>query len=212
MSGVRISPLSPDIEHKMEDQLRSKIREYVFSELSEYFKLDENSPSGLVRIKNRVGRNINMYNIGTRDFSKNGKPLAWVLKFQGNKYHIHRIIWVLIYGSIDSSLVIDHLDGDPFNNTIDNLRLKTNAENRRNSCKSANNTTGTTGVYLMNDGKGHCYYTAQWQETDGSRNCKCFSFNKFGEENAKTMAINYRLAQLERLISEGANYTERHGL
>lgn len=50
--------------------MKNKIREYVFSELSEYFKLDENSPSGLVRIRNKYDEIIKEYSVGTRSYRK----------------------------------------------------------------------------------------------------------------------------------------------
>lgn len=43
----------------------------------EYFRIDSSSPSGLVRIKNRVGRDIEKYNVGTKAFKKDGKPDTW---------------------------------------------------------------------------------------------------------------------------------------
>ena len=82
----------------------------------EYFVVDESSPSGLCRIKNRVGKDVAKYNVGCQQFTRKVKPHAWRLWFQGKKYLVHRIIWVMTYGSINPELVIDHLDGNPFNN------------------------------------------------------------------------------------------------
>jgi len=118
----------------------------------------------------------------------------------------------MTYGSIDPDLVIDHLDGNPFNNEIDNLALKTPADNMRNQRKYSNNTTGITGVKLTNSGNNLFYYTAQWSEIDGSQKKRHFSISKFGEDIAKLLAINYREEQIQKLISEGADYTNRHGI
>lgn len=187
------------------------MKDYSLSIFKDYFKVSSESPSGLVRIKNRVGKDIPEYSVGTKDF-KNGNPTAWKLKFQGNKYCIHRIIWVLTHGSIDPTLVVDHLDGNPFNNLIGNLDLKTFSGNAMNKRQYGNNTTGFSGVILTNAGEGNFYYTAQWYEINGSRNRKCFSINKLGESTAKNLAITYREEQVRRLILEGADYTERHGV
>lgn len=179
---------------------------------SEYFRLDKNSPSGLVRVKDYYGKSVEDYNVGHAKSYKNGNPQAWYLSFQHKFYAIHRIIWVMTYGSIDLNLVVDHLDGNPFNNQIDNLSLKTQEDNNRNSKKRKDNTTGVTGVSLREMKGGYWYYTARWYTVDGKRKCKHFSFLEHGEDTAKFLAIAYRAEQIQRLILEGADYTERHGV
>ena len=64
----------------------------------------------------------------------------------GKEYRAHRIIYKMIHGDFDESLVIDHIDGDSLNNRPDNLRAVTQSVNRRNSIKRRNNTSGITGV------------------------------------------------------------------
>lgn len=45
----------------------------------------------------------------------------------------HRIIWGLAYGEFaPEDKVIDHIDGDPDNNRLENLRVVTHKENSRN--------------------------------------------------------------------------------
>ena len=177
---------------------------------SSHFIIDQSSPSGLVKIINEHENTIKLINVGNRQFD-NGVPNSWRLDFKGKKYVIHRIIWVLKYGNIDPELIIDHLDGNPFNNKIENLKLKTLRGNQRNKGKQNNNTTGTTGVSLVETKEGEGYYVASWCEIDGKLKQKRFSIKKNGEEKAKADAIIYRNQQIQRLILEGAGYTERHG-
>ena len=66
---------------------------------------------------------------------------------------------MLIYGNIDTEMVIDHLDGNPFNNNIKNLSLKTLAGNARNRHKQKDNKTGITGVCLSRAREN----TTMWQ-------------------------------------------------
>lgn len=179
---------------------------------SEYFQLDETSPSGLMRFNNKTENTIESYNVGTPIYRKNGKPDCWRLKLKGQDYYVHRIIWVMTYGSIDSNLVIDHLDGNPLNNKIENLSLKFQKGNNRNHQKQMNNKTGITGVRLTKVKGGYHYYVATWYELDGSFKVRHFSIAKLGEEKAKALATSYREEQIARLISEGADYTDRHGL
>ena len=176
----------------------------------EHFNLDNISPSGLIRIKNRYNKSVEIP-VGTKLFRKCGKPMGWKLSFNHVEYYIHRIIWVLLNGSISPSLVIDHLDGNPFNNSILNLSLKTQKDNVRNKSKYTNNTSGTTGVELFSNANGNIYYRAKWYNLDGFPEYKYFSVDKLGNEAAKTLAIAHRESQLLRLTSEGLNYTERHG-
>ena len=45
----------------------------------------------------------------------------------------HRLIWIMLLGSIPEGMQIDHIDGNPANNRLKNLRLATNRENSLNS-------------------------------------------------------------------------------
>jgi len=177
---------------------------------SKYFKVDIDSPSGLTRINDDAGKAIKPRHIGYQKFRKNGKSSTWRIYFQGRNHCVHRIIWVMIYGSIDPDLVIDHLDGNPFNNKIDNLALKTQTNNLRNQHLRSNNITGITGVSRLKM-RNLFYYAAQWHEIDGCLKRKNFSISKLGEEIARDLAIACRQEQIFRLISEGADYTDRHG-
>ena len=49
----------------------------------------------------------------------------------GDEYPAHRVIWAMETGQWPTN-VIDHIDGDPANNRIANLRSATTAENNRN--------------------------------------------------------------------------------
>ena len=55
----------------------------------------------------------------------------------------HRIIWKLVYGK-DPNQVIDHIDGDPSNNRIENLRDVSPAKNAQNRTKTSNKYLGVT--------------------------------------------------------------------
>lgn len=64
----------------------------------------------------------------------------------GGKIHkAHRLVWLLFYGSWPEGAV-DHIDGDPQNNAVANLRLATNQQNQYNRGPSRSNTSGYKGV------------------------------------------------------------------
>ena len=179
---------------------------------NEHFQLDKNSPSGLVRIKNRYGKAIKPYIVGIKTFRASGDTTMWRISFNRIQYAAHRIIWVLTYGSIEPEMVIDHLDGDPLNNSIENLRLTTCAVNQKNKRPLCSSKTGITGVSLTDSGNGCYYYSARWTDKNGKTKYKYFSISRLGEDVARNLAITYREQQIAKLIADGAEYTDRHGL
>lgn len=58
----------------------------------------------------------------------------------------HRVVYEMTTGPIPAGIMIDHRDGNPFNNKRSNLRMATGPENGRNARRSVNNTSGYKGV------------------------------------------------------------------
>lgn len=61
-------------------------------------------------------------------------------------YPVHRIIYEMHNGAIEPEMQIDHLDGNPLNNEINNLRAVPVNINQRNRKLSCVNTSGVVGV------------------------------------------------------------------
>jgi len=72
-------------------------------------------------------------------------------------YYTHRIAWLIYYGEWPKN-EIDHINQDPTDNRIENLRNVTHAENQKNRTLQENNTTGYVGVYFY---KSRNKYTAE---------------------------------------------------
>lgn len=66
------------------------------------------------------------------------------IRIKGKLYLAHRLAWLYKYGAWPE--VIDHIDGDPSNNSIQNLRCASQKENTWNSRIRSNNTSGIKGV------------------------------------------------------------------
>lgn len=81
---------------------------------------------------------------GTKKLSP-GKEYTQV-SVKGRLYRAHRLIWVMVHGSIDETLVIDHINGDGRDNRLANLRLVEHAENQKNITMRRDNRTGVMGV------------------------------------------------------------------
>lgn len=72
--------------------------------------------------------------------SATGKPIGykrkdgyWLLSYGGKHLLAHRVVWMLNFGVIPEGLVIDHINRDPSDNRIENLRAVTTSVNNANS-------------------------------------------------------------------------------
>ena len=73
------------------------------------------------------------------------------VRILGVKYWAHRIIWLWCNGEMPNH--IDHINGNPSDNRIENLRSVTLGENNKNQAIQINNTSGITGVFWRRDCK-----------------------------------------------------------
>lgn len=117
-----------------------------------------------------VKRN-NYVNCGDLAGSASGK--YWYICLDGKSIPAHRIAWAMTYGAWPVKH-IDHIDGDPGNNRISNLRDVSRSENLGNQHRARrNNSTGFLGVSpkrakfiatIQVEGKTHslgCYPTPE---------------------------------------------------
>lgn len=82
---------------------------------------------------------------------KPGDVAGWInnlgytrVKINRKKYLIHRLIYLYHHGNLPK--YIDHIDGDPLNNKVENLRECTLSQNIHNSKLCKINTSGAKGV------------------------------------------------------------------
>lgn len=185
-------------------------------EVSELYVYDETSPTCLRWIVDIYsGRWGNHKNVGVGDVAGGlGNSGYYQVRKQGKLQLVHRVIWELHYGPIESGKFIDHIDGDRTNNRLDNLRLVSRTANARNCATRHDNTSGTVGVTLcvntLRSGNKAYLWRAFWIDTQGSKRTKSFNVNKYGYEGAYALAVSHRQKMIEQLNSMGAGYTERH--
>lgn len=128
------------------------------------------------------------YKDGLLFWTKNNKPAGTkdtrgYLKVQINKvvYSTHRLVWVLFNKEIPIDKQIDHIDRNPSNNKIENLRLANSSENGLNRQFKKSN-TGIRGVSKDRD-----YYKVSF-----TVNCKSIHVGNFNNlEEAKKVAEEY---------------------
>ena len=73
------------------------------------------------------------------------------LSINGSSHQAHRVAWFLFYG-VNPDGFIDHINGDRSDNRIDNLRLVSDSENKKNRRLQKNNSSGVPGVSLRGSG------------------------------------------------------------
>jgi hypothetical protein len=184
-------------------------------ELSNNFEYSELSSSGLIwKVDIYCGNNYIRKiksagdQAGYLQYKKSGKIDGWIVGLNGHTYFVHRVI-CKINGMLNTEdLVVDHVDGDPSNNLLSNLRVVSKRTNSQNCSISKRNSSGTTGVTYN---KHNDYWQAVILNFDGERITKAYSCSKYGAIEAKDLAIKFRQDTIEHLNKNGMNYTERHG-
>lgn len=117
----------------------------------------------------------------------------------GVKYAAHRVVWLLSYGEWPKG-VVDHIDGNGLNNSLENLQDTDQVYNSRNSQMNSLNKSGVCGVHWdSNRGK---WSAMGYLTVDGKK--KGVYLGRF---------INLEDAKLarEKWQDEQGGFTERHG-
>ena len=100
----------------------------VFSEIFSY-----NQESGEITWRVAISKNAPGAIAGTRKTNKHNRNLGIVIAYKNRYYGAHRIAWVLAnQAEIPDGMLIDHINGDPCDNRISNLRLATSEINNQN--------------------------------------------------------------------------------
>ena len=107
--------------------------------------ISRHSASGLVWCK-KPHKFFNNRLVGLRAGRKTGS--GWQVHSVSAHFQAHRVIWEKLNGPIPVGQVIDHIDGDPFNNNPDNLRLATVEQNAQNAKTRKDNKSGYKNVYF----------------------------------------------------------------
>lgn len=68
------------------------------------------------------------------------------IRIRNIRYAAHRLAWMWVYGEFPNGN-LDHINGNPDDNRIENLRIASVAENSRNAKTPFTNTSGVKGVY-----------------------------------------------------------------
>lgn len=69
-----------------------------------------------------------------------------ITSVNAQKYRVHRIVWEMHNGKIPEKMEIDHVNHIRTDNRIENLRMVSSLENKRNASMRSDNKSGFTGV------------------------------------------------------------------
>lgn len=97
----------------------------------------------------------NLYWKNSSKGTKQGALAGWegdccrTIEFKQKNYKAHRLIFLFYHGYLPQ--YIDHIDGNPQNNKIENLRQATHQQNLCNTKLRKDNTSGYKGVSFKKD-------------------------------------------------------------
>lgn len=191
------------------------IKEENEIDFKDYFVVDPSSPTGL-RWRDDVndgitGRGKNTHAgqpAGVKRIIKN-RTDSMVVSVKCKIYMLNRVVWEMVNGPIPEGYIIDHLDGNPLNNKIENLACKTRGENMQNRKIDSRNNTGFPGV-SRSEKNGNLVFVAVYSDHNMKSKNKRFPVSKYGED-AFRLACEWRVENLKRLNNEyGLKYTDRH--
>ena len=126
-----------------------------------------------------------------------GIMLLVFTKIEKKTARVHKLVANAFITNTENKKCVDHIDHNPKNNHITNLRFATHSENIMNKSKHSNNTSGYIGVSFDKHAKK---WLAQYN-LNGKRKC-------IGRYNTAEEASTAYQAKIKDHYKEYANITE----
>ncbi len=139
-----------------------------------------------------------------------GEVAGWITKCNGRNYwkfmfnrkicYVHRAVFLMHHGFLPK--YIDHINGNPLDNRIENLRAATQSQNCANALLSKANTSGYKGVTYDKRLK-------KWVAQVG-KDGKCIRFGMFEDINDAAAAYELGSRKLFGEFSRSEQATNRN--
>ena len=175
---------------------QASIRGIPLEYIQSVLRIDRNSPSGLSWLPRQDMKfNFGDQSAGSVNTYKKKNYSSWKVNvaFNGSSHSLKcsRVIFLLEFGRLSENKIIDHIDGNPLNNKVENLRESTRNQNNQNSRRPKTNTSGHKGVY--------------WDKKSGKWRVLIFAngkFHHFGFYEDKEEAIRVAIEARKKLHGE----------
>lgn len=160
----------------------------------EYFYVED----GILRWNKDIGKMKKGDVAGTFNFSSNYSQT----RLKNKIYTTARIIYQLQHDiTLEPEQEVDHRDGDTKNNSIENLRVCSRAQNSRNRKTQKTNKLNLKNIQTYTNSKGYKVYRIRIKK-DGKIYKKDFSAHKF----LLSEVIEHRNIMLKELHGDFARY------
>lgn len=115
----------------------------------------------------------------------------WFLNIEGYAFRWENNKRIFLHRSITNAIkgqIVDHIDNNPLNNQLNNLRICTIKENSYNKKKYKNNTSGYKGVFYHREIRGKNKYLKEYWKAiltiEGKQKTKKFPYTDEGKIQA----------------------------
>jgi hypothetical protein len=125
---------------------------------------------------------------------------VWCINTYGYVFNCRVNCFHQNYLNYEQGLVCDHKNRCRYDNRQGNLRIITPRQNLRNITKQTNNTSGKNGVNFNIGNQAWCAFI---NNNNNVKLTKSFSINRYGDAEAKQMALDQRLAWEEEFEYDG---------
>lgn len=176
-----------------------KYTENEISSIRERLQYCETSPTGLIwKVKVPHGK----HNVGDVAGFVESHGYSRV-SINGKRYQATHCILILFGETILAETEVDHIDGNPSNNNVKNLRIVKHEVNMRNKKRNRKNQLDFTGITLHTETNRVLAYFS----VNSKQYTKYFGIKKYGLIGAIEKAKAWRIEMLKKLTKD---YTNRH--
>lgn len=180
--------------------LTSKVNDMEFDVFNEWFYIDQSSSSGLRWKKQPNHCKPCVGKVAGSLLTKEQGKQYWQIKLNYKVYKVHRIVYLLSHGYLNSELLVDHINGNGLDNSVQNLQLSNHLQNCFNAKRKTMSATGEQNVFEKSTFYKVAFYFNQKSYSTS------FHFSDFQDkESAFKAAVFWRDSMKKKLKEETYN-------